>query len=43
MTDIFRQAETQGIPHLWAIFEGKKANLINNSGQLSGEAKQNKI
>lgn len=45
MTDIFRHAETQGIQHLWAIFEGEKnkANLINNSSQLSDEAKQNKI
>ena len=44
MTDSFRHAETQGIQHLWTIFEGEKeANLINNSSQLSDEAKQNKI
>ena len=41
MTDSFRHAETQGIQHLWTIFEGEKeANLINNSSQLSDEAKQ---
>lgn len=43
MTNIFRHAESEGIWHLWTIVEGKNANLINNSSQLSDEAKKNKI